>query len=95
MDAAAVVEALDPGEDGASGLGLVGEAAVVESVKAASEVYSPVSGTVKEGNAALPSAPETVNRAPFGEGWMIRLKPAAADAGAALLDAAAYGQLVG
>ena len=72
-----------------------GEAAVVESVKAASDLYAPVAGTVVAINSALEGTPETVNRAPFGEGWMIRLKPAAADDGAALLDAAAYEQLVG
>ena len=68
---------------------------VVESVKAASDLYAPVAGTVVAINSALEGTPETVNRAPFGEGWMIRLKPAAADDGAALLDAAAYEQLVG
>ena len=51
-----------------------GEAAVVESVKAASEVYSPVSGTVKEGNAALPDAPETVNSDPQGKGWFFKIE---------------------
>jgi len=50
-----------------------GEAAVVESVKAASEVYTPVSGTVKEGNAALPDAPQTVNEDPQGAGWFFKI----------------------
>jgi glycine cleavage system H protein len=68
---------------------------VVESVKAASDLYAPVAGTIVAVNSALEGAPETVNRSPFGEGWMIRLKPADAAAGANLLDAAAYGQLVG
>src|SRR4051812_41858812 len=45
------------------------EAAVVESVKAASEVYAPVSGTVIAGNTALPDKPETVNSDPMGAGW--------------------------
>lgn len=68
---------------------------VVESVKAASDLYAPVAGTVVAANATLDGAPETVNRAPFGDGWMIRLKPADAAAGGDLLDATAYGQQVG
>lgn len=68
---------------------------VVESVKAASDLYMPVAGTVVAVNAALESAPETVNRAPYAEGWMLRLKPADAAAAGALLDAAAYGKLAG
>jgi len=50
-----------------------GEAAVVESVKAASDVYAPVSGTVTEGNAALAETPELVNSDPEGEGWFFKL----------------------
>ena len=50
-----------------------GEAAVVESVKAASDVYAPVSGTVTEGNAALADQPDLVNSDPEGEGWFFRL----------------------
>ena len=68
---------------------------VVESVKAASDLYAPISGTVVAVNAALDTAPETVNRAPYGDGWMLRLKPADAGAAGGLLDAGAYGQLVG
>lgn len=68
---------------------------VVESVKAASDLYAPVAGTVVAVNGALESAPETVNRAPYSDGWMLRLKPADAAATAGLLDAAAYTQLVG
>jgi glycine cleavage system H protein len=49
------------------------EAAVVESVKAASEVYAPVSGTVTEANGALADTPDLVNSAPEGEGWFFRL----------------------
>ncbi len=65
--------------------------AVVESVKAASDVYAPVSGEVVEGNAALASAPETVNADPEGEGWFakIRVSDAATDG---LMDRAAYDQ---
>lgn len=68
---------------------------VVESVKAASDVYAPVTGTVLEVNKALDAAPETVNREPYGAGWMLKIKLAnPADAGA-LLDAAGYGASVG
>jgi len=51
-----------------------GEAAVVESVKAASDVYAPVSGEVIEGNAALEADPSLVNTDPEGEGWFFRLR---------------------
>jgi glycine cleavage system H protein len=68
---------------------------VVESVKAASDLYAPIGGTVTAVNSALVSAPETVNRAPYGEGWMLKLKPADAAAAKVLLDATAYGKLVG
>ncbi len=62
--------------------------AVVESVKAASDVYSPFAGTVVAGNAALAAEPELINQDPYGKGWLMRLKPAAA--ASAPLDAAAY-----
>ena len=67
---------------------------VVESVKAASDLYAPVAGTVVAVNSALDSAPETVNRAPYGEGWMLRIKLSDPAAVAALLDATAYSKLV-
>lgn len=67
---------------------------VVESVKAASDLYSPIAGTVVAVNTALDAAPETVNRAPYADGWMLRLKPANPGEIAALLDAAAYTKLV-
>jgi glycine cleavage system H protein len=51
-----------------------GEAAVVESVKAASEVYAPVSGEVVEANGALEGAPATVNEDPAGNGWFMKIK---------------------
>ena len=66
--------------------------AVVESVKAASDVYAPVSGEVIEGNAALASAPETVNADPEGEGWFAKIKVSDASAIDALMDRAAYDQ---
>jgi len=67
-----------------------GEAAVVESVKAASEVYSPVSGTVEEGNAALPDAPETVNSDPEGAGWFFKIELSDVKELDGLMDKAAY-----
>lgn len=60
----------------------------VESVKAASEIYAPVSGTVLEVNAALENAPEAVNQDPYGAGWMLKVKLAATPSD--LLDATAY-----
>jgi glycine cleavage system H protein len=68
---------------------------VVESVKAASDLYSPITGTVMAVNGALESAPETVNRSPYDEGWMLKLKPSDPGSTAGLLDAAAYEKLVG
>lgn len=70
------------------------ECAVVESVKAASDVYAPVAGEVTATNGALTGAPETVNKDPYGAGWMFRLKPANSADLAALLDAKAYEALV-
>ncbi|GMU70442.1 MAG: glycine cleavage system protein GcvH [Steroidobacteraceae bacterium] len=68
-----------------------GEAcAVVESVKAASDVYSPLSGTVTESNAELANAPELINQDPYGAGWMLRMKPADSAELDALLSAADY-----
>ncbi len=64
--------------------------AVVESVKAASDVYSPVSGEVVEGNAALASAPETVNADPEGQGWFARIRVADVSQIDGLMDKAAY-----
>jgi len=68
---------------------------VVESVKAASDLYTPVAGTVLEVNPALVSAPETVNQAPYESGWMLKLKMADAGSPASLLDSEAYGKLLG
>jgi glycine cleavage system H protein len=71
-----------------------GEAAVVESVKAASEVYAPVSGTVKEGNSALPDAPETVNTDPEGAGWFFKIELSDLKELDGLMDQAAYEKFV-
>jgi glycine cleavage system H protein len=68
-----------------------GEAcAVVESVKAASDVYSPVSGEVVEHNPALAATPELINQDPYGAGWIARLKPSDATEFAKLIDAQGY-----
>lgn len=64
--------------------------AVVESVKAASDVYSPLAGEVAAGNPELAAQPELINKDPYGAGWILRLKPSGAGAAAASLDAAAY-----
>lgn len=63
---------------------------VVESVKAASDVYAPVGGEVVAVNEAVANAPEVVNRDPYGDGWLFRLRPADASELNELLDAAAY-----
>ncbi|MFZ1624513.1 MAG: glycine cleavage system protein GcvH [Gammaproteobacteria bacterium] len=68
--------------------------AVVESTKAASDVYAPLAGVVVQGNPALASQPELVNTDPYGEGWLLRLRPSDATDLAALLDSAAYTKLL-
>jgi len=69
------------------------EAAVIESVKAAGEIKSPIGGTVTAVNEALADDPAAVNGDPFGEGWFYRLQPADAAQFDALLDADAYAAL--
>ena len=84
------VEVPDVGKTVAIGDGL----AVVESVKAASDVYAPVSGEVVEVNSELPDVPETVNAEPEKDGWFAKIKlsnPAELDA---LMDRAAYEQFL-
>ena len=66
------------------------EAAVVESVKTASEVYAPVSGEVVEVNSALESAPQTVNESPTGEGWFLKLRVSNPGEFESLMDEEAY-----
>lgn len=68
--------------------------AVVESVKAASDVYAPVSGEVVAANESLADAPEQINSDPYGDGWLFRLRPDDAAQLDALLDAAAYRKLI-
>jgi glycine cleavage system H protein len=67
--------------------------AVVESVKAASDVYSPLAGVVTEVNASLAQTPEAVNQDPYGSGWLLRLKPS--QDSDALLSAADYAVVAG
>jgi glycine cleavage system H protein len=70
--------------------GAVGE---VESTKSVSEVYAPVSGTVRSVNESLRDAPEVLNADPYGEGWICKLEIADASQLEDLLDAASYAQL--
>lgn len=70
------------------------EAAVVESVKAASDVYAPVGGEVVEGNGALADDPAVINRDPEGEGWFFKLKLSDASELEGLMDEAAYREWV-
>jgi glycine cleavage system H protein len=68
---------------------------VVESVKAASDIYAPVAGTVTAVNSSLDATPEVVNQDPYGAGWLIKIKVGnPADSGG-LLDAAGYSQEIG
>lgn len=69
------------------------ECAVVESVKAASDIYAPITGEVVEVNLVLADTPETLNSDPYGEGWLFKIRPTDA-AGEGLLDAAAYEALL-
>ena len=71
-------------------LALAGAAAVVESVKAASDVYSPISGEVIAANESLGSAPELVNQDPYGQGWLFKVKPSNKGELDQLLDARSY-----
>lgn len=83
VEAPAVGRSLNAGE----------ECAVVESVKAAADVYAPVSGTVTSVNGELDGAPESINDAPYAA-WIFKMQPADANAVAALLDAAGYQAVV-
>ncbi|WP_114813846.1 glycine cleavage system protein GcvH [Paraburkholderia kururiensis] len=68
--------------------------AVVESVKAASDIYAPVSGEIVESNTSLVDTPDQVNGAPY-ESWLFRIKPAAGASTDKLLDAAGYEKAIG
>jgi glycine cleavage system H protein len=80
------VETPDVGKKVSQGDGV----AVVESVKAASDVYAPIAGEVVEANGALSGAPETVNADPEGQGWFAKIRVADAAQLDALMDRAAY-----
>jgi glycine cleavage system H protein len=67
----------------------------VEAVKTVSDLYLPVAGTINEVNAALGNSPELVNSDPYGEGWMVKMTVNSPAEVEALMDAAAYGKLVG
>ena len=84
------VEVPEPGRS----LGAGGEAAVVESVKAASEVYAPITGEVTASNAAIAEDPAKVNADPEGEGWFFKLKIANRDELAKLMTADQYVEFV-
>ena len=84
------VELPEVGQSVTTGEGL----AVVESVKAASDVYAPLDGEVVEANEELADAPEKINEDPYGEGWIARLTPMDKDALDALMDASAYEQFL-
>jgi glycine cleavage system H protein len=71
-----------------------GEMAVVESVKAASDVYAPISGNILAVNAALADDPEKINTDPYEEGWIVRLQPADAIDEGALMTPEAYQQFI-
>jgi len=68
--------------------------AVVESVKAASDVYAPVSGEVIEGNSALAETPELINQDPYGSGWLMRIRLGNSAELDSLLEAKAYEELL-
>mgnify|MGYP001819059090 FL=1 len=69
------------------------EAGVVESVKAASDIYAPISGTVVAVNESLEDTPELVNQDPYGDGWFFRIEPDNASDLDDLLDAEAYSEV--
>jgi glycine cleavage system H protein len=70
------------------------DCAVVESVKAASDVYAPISGEVVESNELLANAPETINAEPYGDGWIFRLQPSDPAELDDLMDAEAYAEQI-
>ncbi len=80
------VEVPEAGTEVASG----DACAIVESVKAASDVYSPIAGEIIAANEALGDAPEMINQDPYGDGWIMRMKPADAGEIGEMMDAEAY-----
>ena len=81
------VELPEIGDEFAAGA----ETAVVESVKAASDIYCPIAGTITAINEQLDESPDLVNQQPYSEGWLFRIQPDNTDHLATLLDAASYG----
>ncbi len=73
-----------------SEVALEDEIAVVESVKAASDIYAPLSGTIVAINDVLEDAPETVNSSPYDDGWMFKMKPSEPSEIDGLIDAESY-----
>jgi len=69
--------------------------AVVESVKAASDIYAPISGKVIEVNEELPESPNTINEDPYGDGWLVRLQPKNVAEVEELMDSDDYENLIG
>jgi glycine cleavage system H protein len=84
------VELPEVGQDVESG----GDMAVVESVKAASDVYSPIDGTVAAVNETLADDPETINSDPYGEGWIVKVQPSGDIDEGALMTPDAYQALL-
>jgi glycine cleavage system H protein len=84
------VELPEPGREVAAGE----DCAVVESVKAASDIFAPLTGKIVETNAALADDPALINRDPAGEGWFFRMVPTDPTAFDALLDEAAYAAMI-
>ena len=70
-----------------------GDAAIVESVKAASDVYTPISGEIIEVNSALEEQPETVNGSPYDDGWFFKVKPSNVDEMSNLLSPEEYSEV--
>jgi len=76
-------------------IGISDHAQAVESVKAASDIYSPLSGEVVEVNPAVEGDPSLANTAPYGDGWIFKIKISKPDQIAGLLTPSAYGALIG
>ncbi|MBD3422508.1 MAG: glycine cleavage system protein GcvH [Chitinivibrionales bacterium] len=70
------------------------EFGVIESVKAASDLYAPLGGTVAEVNNSLDAEPEAINKSPYENGWIVKLKNITIDDASSLLDAASYRKLL-
>ena len=78
----------------ADSLSFMGKLGEIESVKVASEIFSPAAGEIVEINEALDASPELVNKDPYGEGWLVAIRLSDKGDLDKLLDAAGYGQLV-